>query len=72
MQTNIDTPQRLNIWKDEMTGSETDYPAGQIDKREKLSRKEFLHEYVLKNRPAAAERCGAGFEGAFEMDPQFF
>lgn len=45
----VESPQTLNIWKDEVTGSETKYPAG-VDKRENLSRSEFLHEYVLKNR----------------------
>ena len=51
MQTPVKPSAAIIIWQDEVTGSETDYPVGQIDKRDKHSRKAFLHEYILKNRP---------------------
>lgn len=44
----IERPQTLNIWKDEVTGSETEYSEG-VDKSENLSRSEFLHKDVFKN-----------------------
>jgi histone arginine demethylase JMJD6 len=62
----------LNIWKDELTGSDTDYPSGQIDKREKLSRKEFVHEYVLKNLPVVLKDGAEGWNALSKWTPEFF
>jgi len=77
MKTNIETPKpeaprTLNIWKDEVTGSDTDYSAGQIDKREKLSRKEFLHEYVLKNRSVVLKDAARDWPALSKWTPDFF
>src|SRR5262249_26522560 len=44
----------------------------QIDKREKLSRKEFLHEYVLKNRCVVLKDAAQNWPALSKWTPQFF
>jgi histone arginine demethylase JMJD6 len=72
MQLTAEHPQILDIWKDELTGSDVDYPSGQIDKREKLSRKEFLNEYVLKNIPVVLKDGAMGWQASSKWSPKFF
>jgi hypothetical protein len=62
----------LNIWRDDRTGSETDYSEGQIDKREKLSREEFLREYVMKNRPVVLKDGARDWPALSKWTPAFF
>jgi histone arginine demethylase JMJD6 len=66
------TGSTLNIWKDLGTGSESDYSAGQIDKRERLSRKDFLHEYVLKNKPVVISDATREWRALSKWNPLFF
>ena len=66
------TSHTLNIWKDESSGSETEYASVPIDKREKLSLKEFLHEYVLKNRPVVLTDAARGWKAISKWSPEFF
>jgi histone arginine demethylase JMJD6 len=66
------TSSTLNIWGDLGTGSDSDYLAGQIDKREKLSRKEFLHEYVQKNKPVVIMDAAWEWGALSKWSPQFF
>lgn len=72
MPTHIENPTTLNIWKDGVTGSETEYPPGQIDKRSNLSRKEFLHEYVLRNRPVVITDSTKDWKAISKWTPAFF
>jgi histone arginine demethylase JMJD6 len=72
MNTGATASKTLNIWKDEITGSDTTYGEGQIDKREKLSRKEFLHEYVLKNRPVVLKDAAQEWPAITKWTPAFF
>jgi histone arginine demethylase JMJD6 len=65
-------PHTLNIWKDESSGSETEYASAPIDKRERLSLKEFLHEYVLKNRPVVLTDAARGWKAISKWSPEFF
>jgi len=58
-------PATLNIWSEENT-------PGQIDKRENLSKKEFLHEYVLKNRPVVLINAAKDWKAIGKWSPQFF
>ncbi|HVW83944.1 MAG TPA: cupin-like domain-containing protein [Bryobacteraceae bacterium] len=44
----------------------------QVDKREKLSRKEFLHEYVLKNRPVVLKDAARDWKALSKWTPEFF
>ena len=44
----------------------------QIDKREKLTKKEFLHEYVLKNRPVVLKDAAQHWRALSKWTPQFF
>jgi histone arginine demethylase JMJD6 len=62
----------LNIWKDEVTGSDTDYTSGQIDKRDKLSREELLHEYVLKKLPVVLRDGAKDWKALSKWTPKFF
>ena len=70
MQT--ETSQTMDIWKDAATRSDTQYSAAPIDKREKLSRKEFLHEYVLKNRPVVLTDAAKDWKAISKWTPEFF
>src|SRR5262249_39931335 len=60
------------IWQDEARGSETDNPVCPIDKRDKLSRKEFLHEYILKNRPVVLKDAAQDWPALSKWTPEFF
>lgn len=62
----------FSMWRDERTGSESEYVVGQIDKREKLSRTEFLNEYVLKNKPVVFKDAASGWAALSKWTPQFF
>jgi hypothetical protein len=62
----------MDIWQDEVTGSETAYPTEQVDKRINLSRKEFLHEYILKNRPVVLKDAAQGWPALLKWTPAFF
>ena len=57
----------LDIWSNVSNDS-----SQQIDKREKLSRKEFLHEYVLENRPVILKDATAGWAAVTKWTPAFF
>ena len=59
----------LNIWNDADGVSQ---PSGQIDKREKLSLKEFMHEYVLKNRPVVLKDAARDWPALSKWTPEFF
>jgi hypothetical protein len=72
MQVETDVPQTLNIWKNEITEPEAGYSSGQIDKRECLSREEFLHEYVLKNRPVVLKNAARSWKALGKWTPEFF
>jgi histone arginine demethylase JMJD6 len=72
MQSTVETRSTLSMWKDELNGSDSDYSTAQIDKREKLSRKEFLHEYVRKNRPVVITDAAREWEALSKWTPQFF
>src|SRR5579863_2626937 len=61
----------LDIWREfrsDSQGTET----GEIDKRERLSRSEFLHEYVLKNRPVVLKGATQGWQAISKWTPEFF
>src|ERR1043166_9612204 len=62
----------LSIWRDERSGSESEYATGQIDKREKLSRSEFLNEYVLQNKPVVFKDAARHWPAISKWTPQFF
>ncbi len=66
-QTIADRPQAFDIWNSVAKNS-----TEQIDRREKLSRKEFLHEYVLKNRPVILMDAAAGWKAITKWTPAFF
>src|ERR1700685_3842025 len=70
MQTVIAGSQTMNIW---MNGApEPDLSTPQIDKREKLSRKDFLHEYVLPNRPVVLKDAARDWPAIGRWTPDFF
>jgi histone arginine demethylase JMJD6 len=62
----------MSLWEDELTRSDSTYSTGKIDKREKLSRKEFLHEYVLKNKPVVITDAAREWPAVSKWTPQFF
>lgn len=62
----------LSLWRDELSGSESDYAPGQVDKRENLSRREFLHEYVLRNKPVVFKDAAREWPALTRWTPQFF
>src|SRR5262249_33528627 len=62
----------LDIFSDVAGISERDILTEQIDKREKLSRKEFLHEYVLKNRCVVLKDAAQNWPALSKWTPQFF
>jgi len=68
MQSIRQSADTLDLWAEDPTGSAT----GSIDKREKLSRKEFLHEYVLKNRPVVITDAARDWAALSKWTPQFF
>jgi hypothetical protein len=70
-QQKIDTktrgPEMLNIWTEEARAQS----AGDIDKRENISRKEFLNEYVLKNLPVVLKDA-CKLENHWQVDSGIF
>jgi len=60
------------MWRDEKTGSEVTFVDGQIDKRENLSKEEFLHEYVSKNRPVVIKDAARSWPALSKWTPAFF
>ena len=58
----------LNIWTEEARAQS----AGNIDKRENLSSKEFLNEYVLKNRPVVLKDACKDWKAIGKWTPEFF
>jgi len=72
MNTNTQEPPTLNIWTNGLDGPEIEYPDAQIDKRENLSRKEFLNEYVLKNRPVVIKDAAKHWKALSKWSPDFF
>src|ERR1700693_280921 len=67
-ETKIENSGMLNIWTEEARARS----AGDIDKREKLSRKEFLNEYVLKNRPVVLKDACKDWKAIGKWTPEFF
>jgi histone arginine demethylase JMJD6 len=63
-------PHTLNIWTDQETNFHDSH--GGIDKREKLSQKEFLYEYVLPNRPVILKDAARGWPAVGRWTPDFF
>src|SRR5262245_25018009 len=61
----------LDIWKDE-TGADANRADTQVDKRDSLSREEFLHEYVLKNRPVVLKDAARQWPALSKWTPAFF
>jgi histone arginine demethylase JMJD6 len=72
MQSSVDSSQTLDIWKGEPSGGGFHSSVGQIDKRGKLSRKEFLHEYVRKNRPVVITDAAREWGAISKWTPEFF
>src|SRR5262249_45559777 len=72
MQATVATLSALDIWKGQLSGSGPDVRSAQIDKREKLSRKEFLHEYVRKNRPVVITDAVREWKALSKWTPKFF
>src|SRR2546425_6620681 len=68
MQVKAEAPPTLDIW----ANSGTNRTEGQIDKRENLSRKELLHEYVLKNRSVVLKDAARGWKALSKWTPDFF
>jgi histone arginine demethylase JMJD6 len=60
----------LNIWMDDATNLR--HSSNRIDKRERLSKKEFLHEYVLKNRPVVLKDAARDWPAIGRWTPEFF
>jgi histone arginine demethylase JMJD6 len=72
MTSNATTSQTLNIWADEITGAHKNCRDNQIDKRQNLSRKEFLHEYVLKGRSVVLTDAVRDWKALSKWTPEFF
>jgi hypothetical protein len=72
MQASTEDHPTLDIWKDQISGSEACSSTGEIDKRENLSRREFLHEYVLKNRPVVLKDAARSWPALSKWTPEFF
>jgi histone arginine demethylase JMJD6 len=68
MTSTIETALTLDIWSGDL-GS---IAARQIDKRDKLSRKEFLNEYVRKNKPVVFTDVAREWKALSKWTPQFF
>ena len=63
--------QMLRIWSDGLSGSEN-REVGPIDRRERLSKREFLQEYVLKNRPVILTDAAQSWKALSKWTPEFF
>ena len=66
------TPKLLNIWQDAVTRPIAATRSGSVDKRERLSRREFLHDYVLKGRPVILTDAAQGWGALSKWTPAFF
>jgi hypothetical protein len=62
-------PITLDTW---MAPEPASCSAMRIDRRSNLSKKEFLHEYVLKNRPVILTDAAAQWPALKKWTPQFF
>lgn len=60
----------LDIWTEQATPS--DLAARQIDRREKLSSRDFVHEYVLKNRSVVLTDAARNWPALGRWTPDFF
>jgi histone arginine demethylase JMJD6 len=63
-------PNTLDTWMAPEPGASSS--ARQVDRRANLSKKEFLHEYVLKNRPVILTDAAAQWPALRKWTPQFF
>src|SRR5689334_10740510 len=68
----IEKTHTFDIWSNSDVASQSSGPIDQIDKRDKLSRKEFLHEYVLKNRPVVLKDAARSWKALGKWTPAFF
>ena len=71
MQANRDDAQTLRIWDEPPVAAGGDHHEG-IDRREKLSKKEFLHEYVLKRRNVILTDAVANWNARTKWTTDFF
>src|ERR1700751_1085360 len=71
MQSSKQAIETLDLWAD-FVNTAAPVEARSIDKREKLSRKEFLHEYVLKNKPVVLTDAAREWAALSKWTPQFF
>jgi histone arginine demethylase JMJD6 len=72
MQTSARLTSTMDIWTEFATSAAPASPAGQIDRRENLSRKEFLNEYVYKNIPVVLTDAARQWGALKKWTPQFF
>jgi hypothetical protein len=70
MRTTVAASKTLDIWA--KAAADAAVSPSQIDRREKLSRDEFLHEYVLKNRPVVLVDAARDWPAVGRWTPQFF
>jgi histone arginine demethylase JMJD6 len=61
---------KLSIWTEETVGKEA--IAVLIDRRENLSKKEFLNEYVLRNLPVILTDAAQHWKALTKWTPEFF
>lgn len=66
--TQIHDPGMLNICTEEARAQS----AGDLDKCENLSRKEFFNEYAMKNRPVVLKDACKDWKAIGKCTPQFF
>ena len=62
----------LDIWASTAATAQRDSLSVAVDKREKLTKKEFLHEYVLKNRPVVLKDAARDWPALSKWTPPFF
>jgi len=72
MQSIAAPQQLLNIWENEEAFLKPVESSDYIDKRENLSKREFLHEYVLKNKPVVLKDAARNWKAIGKWTPQFF
>lgn len=70
MQTQKQDAEIFSIWQKDST--QVDTRDNQIDKRENLSKKEFIQEYVLKNRPVVLKDAARDWRALSKWTPEFF
>jgi hypothetical protein len=66
--TQIHDPGMLNICTEEARAQS----AGDLDKRENLSRKEFFNEYAMKNRPVVLKDACKDWKAIVQVDSAIF